>query len=148
EHVTDPEELNVLRMERVRLRVAAGDLESAEGELRAIIAETPNNEEAQAILADLLDRSGRSGELRELLESLHKAARDRGVPEEVAQSALRLARLLAPENRREAMDVLSSSLTWTSDNREVLTTLLGLFTDEDDPAERADVLENLLQVER
>lgn len=147
EHVTDSVELGLLRMERVRLMVEAEDLESAESDLRAIIAESPNNAEAQAILADLLDRSGRRGELRELLESLHAAARDRGQSAEIAGSALRLARLVAQDDRREAIGVLSASLSWTSENREVLTTLLDLFTDDDDPAERADVLENLVQVE-
>lgn len=148
EHVTDPEELSLLRMERVRLRIEAGELESAEAELRAIIADCPSNEEAQTILADLLDRSGRRAELRELLESLYHSARDRGVAAEVAQSALRLAGLLAQEDRAEAMSVLNASLTWTSDNREVLVTLLNLFSDEDDPVERAGVMERLIQVER
>jgi tetratricopeptide (TPR) repeat protein len=147
QHVTDPVELGLLRMERVRLMVEAGELESAESDLRAIIGESPSNAEAQAILADLLDRSGRRGELRELLESLHAAARDRGQPAEIAGSALRLARLVAQDDRREAIGVLTASLTWTSDSREVLTTLIELFTDEDDPAERADVMENLVQVE-
>lgn len=147
DHVTDPRELSLLRMERVRLMVEAGELETAEEELRAILAESPSNEEAQTILADLFDRTGRRGELKELLETLHRAARDRGDGGEVAQTALRLARLLALEDPLEARSVLTASLTWTSENREVLRALLELYGDDDDPTERADVMENLIQVE-
>lgn len=147
EHVTDPKELSLLRMERVRLMIEGGESEAAEQELRAILAESPSDEEAQTLLADLLDGSGRRDELKELLESLHRAARDRGDGAEVARTALRLARLLAAEDRQEARSVLTASLTWTSENREVLRSLLELFGDEDDPTERADVMENLIQVE-
>src|SRR5690606_41361794 len=69
EHVTDPKELSLLRMERVRLMIEGGESEAAEQELRAILAEAPRDEEAQTRLADLLDRSGRRDELKELLES-------------------------------------------------------------------------------
>ena len=147
-HVTEPEELALLRMESVRLMLAAGDLESAEFELRAAIDERTDNEEAQTLLAELLEQADRTEELRDLLEALYERARRRGDPKEIGRSALRLAGLVARTDRREAIGVLVSSSSWTSRDREVQATLLALYTPDDEASDRADVMENLLALEQ
>lgn len=147
-HVTEPEELSMLRMESVRLLVAAGELTAAEQQLRDAIEEQPENEEAQNLLSELFEQTGRKAELQKLLESLYDRARERGNAAEVARCALRLARLVEQEDRLEAISVLTASLSHTSQNREVLATLLGLYTPEDDASDRADVMESLIAVEQ
>ncbi len=147
-HVSEPEELSMLRMESIRLLIAAGDLASAEEQLREAIDEQPESEEAQSILAELLEQAGRKSELRELLESLYDRARGRGDSAEVGRSALKLARLLEQDDRAEAISVLTASLSHTSQNREVLATLLALYTPDDNASDRADVMEHLIAVEQ
>ncbi len=145
--VTDPEALSSLQMERIRLMIESDRLDDAEAQLRSILDDNPGHDVASSVLADLLDKAGRSDELRELLETLFEDARSRADSKDVAKRALQLAALVVENDRREAISVLTASLGFASDNREVLSTLLSLYGEDDDPADRADVMENLLALE-
>lgn len=147
EHVSDESDLETLKLERVRLMVSADRLDEAEEELRKALEARPQMTEAAAILASLLRKAERWEELKEMVESLYRQARDRKDARLVARYGRELAELVAPENREEALNILNSGLSLTRGDRELLVYLLGLYTDDDNQSERADVMEHLLALE-
>jgi tetratricopeptide (TPR) repeat protein len=148
EHVTDEADLEALKMERIRLMVGENRLDEAEVELRKALDERPHMAEAANILAELLRRAERWDELRKLVGQLFKSARERRDGALVAKFGMELAQLTAEEDREGAMDVLASGLSLASGDRNYLAYYLGLYTDEDNQSERADVMEHLLALQK
>lgn len=141
--VTDDDDAHLLRMERVRLEIEAGRSERAELALREVLAARPHEPEAESVLADLLARAGRTSELRQLYqEALAAAVADRA-PGRIEGAALELA-TLEPSEREESIAILTSALTHASGSAALMRALYGLYTDDDDPSERADLLERLI----
>lgn len=148
QRVTDETDLEALKMERIRLMVSEQRLAEAEEELRKTLNERPHMAEAASILADLLRRSERWDELKQLVENLYEEARKRGDSVLVVRFGMELAQLVAQEDRLEAIGVLTAGLSFAQSSREYLSYLRSLYSDEDNQSELSDVMELLLSLER
>lgn len=144
--VTDEDDAHLLRMERVRLEIEAGRSERAERVLREVLAARPHDAEAESVLTDLLARAGRTDELRRLYQDALAAAVSVGALDRIETAALSLVEL-EPSEREESIRVLSSALGHARGSRALMRALFTLYTEDDDPFERADLLEKLVPLE-
>ncbi len=144
DQVTDDADLEALKLERVRLMMRDGLHEEAETELRSVLDAHPQMAEAASLLVKILRAQERWDELRQLLRQLLDDARGRQDAKMVGQLSMDLARLVEAEDREEAISILVSGLELTKQNRDLLVYLLGLYTEEDNQSERADVMEHLV----
>jgi tetratricopeptide (TPR) repeat protein len=147
--VDDIAERSRLRLERVKTLVndlSLGDLE-ASGLLREIVDEDPSQVEAALMLAAILERAGAQDELAALLARQLDSAKDRGDASSIASLALRLGGLLEESDRMQARSAYYVGLDWEPKSHGLLDALEGLLGDEDDAAERADILERRLAEE-
>ena len=146
--VEDVSERSRLRLERVRVMAPDATLgEDAIPPLREILDEDPGQVDAALLLAGILERAGRSDELKQLLAAQIDAAKDRSDAGSVASLSLRLAKLADQQDGLEARAVLYAALEWAPSDRQVLEALVSLLTQEEDVSERSDVLEKLLPLE-
>lgn len=151
--LTEPAARNALRLEQARFLLAAGDAapDSAEDAveiLRDALIEDPDQADAALLLADLYERRGDRDGLEELLTRQLDAAKDRADTAAIGALSLRIASLISDARRDDALDVLRAALEWVPEHRAVLTVLLGLLGDDDDPRERAQRMEQLLTLEK
>jgi tetratricopeptide (TPR) repeat protein len=149
DYVDDVAERSRIRFERVRTMtndLALGDAD-ASPLLREIVDEDPSQVEAALMLAGILERSGAKEELAELLARQLDAAKDRGEAASIASLALRLGGLLEETDRMQARNVYYAGLDWDPKSRGLLDALARMLGDEDDPSERADLMERRLAIE-
>lgn len=145
ELATAEEERSRLRLERVRLMVdPLGRREDAIAPLTDLVADDPNHVEAASLLADLLEASGRTEDLCDLLGRQIDAAKDRQDVKQVEALSLRRAALFAKDDPDEARATLYSALDWTPESRAVLEQLVALLHEPGMEGERLDVQERLL----
>jgi tetratricopeptide (TPR) repeat protein len=149
DYVEDAPERARLRLERVRTMMEQKDLDDVDAAplLREIVDEDGSQVEAALMLAAILERTGDREGLVDLLGRQIDAARDRSDASAVASLALRLGALLETTDRVEARNVYYTGLDWEPKSRELLDALLRLLQDDEDAAERADVLERRLAAE-
>ncbi len=146
--VTDDAERRALRRERARLLAAQPSrVDEVIAELRALLDEEPYDAHAVALLAELLEARGETGELASLLERQLDTAKDRQDASGVAMLTLRLGALLESSDRDRARELYTMGLDWDAKNRPLLLAMRALLADAD-PADRADVMERLLETER
>jgi tetratricopeptide (TPR) repeat protein len=149
DYVDDVGERSRIRLERVRALtqdLALGDAEAAPL-LREIVDEDPSQVEAALLLAGILERSGAKDDLAELLARQLDAAKDRSDAASIASLALRLGGLLEETDRMQARNVYYAGLDWEPRSRGLLDALARMLGAEDDPGERADLLERRLTIE-
>jgi tetratricopeptide (TPR) repeat protein len=145
EQASSDEERTRLRFERVRLMVdSLGEGEDAIAPLSDLVADDPNFAEAALLLADLLEKSGNTDDLRELLARQIDAAKDRQDAKVVEALSLRRAKLLETDDADEARATLYSALDWTPESLPVLRHLERLLEGEGMAEERLDVKERIL----
>ncbi|HVU02621.1 MAG TPA: tetratricopeptide repeat protein [Polyangiaceae bacterium] len=148
EAVYDPAERNHLRMERGRILLEdPSRQEEAETVLREVLDEDPDHVQASVVLAELLERTQRFDELNELLTRQLEGARERRDANGVAALSLRIGRTLEQTDRAAAMALYKESIEVADADRALLEALLRLYGPDDDPTERAEVLERLLDLE-
>ena len=150
EFVEDPHERARLRFDRVRTmteRLGLDD-DGAARELREIVDEDPGLVDAALALATILERTGKTEELAELLSRQFDAARDRGDAASVASLALKLGAMIRETDRPRARDVYYTGIDWEPKNPSLLDALLTLLDSEEDAGERAEVLEKRLAAEQ
>jgi tetratricopeptide (TPR) repeat protein len=138
-----------LRFERVRTMTEHLGMDDggATRELREIVDEDPGFVDAALALASILERTGKTEELAELLSRQFDAARDRGDAASVASLALKLGAMVRETDRTRARDVYYTGIDWEPKNRAILDALLVLLDSDDDAGERAEVLEKRLAAE-
>jgi tetratricopeptide (TPR) repeat protein len=149
EYVEDATERARLRFERVRTmteKLGMSDADAAR-ELRDVVDEDPSLVDASLALVAILERTGQSEELGEMLSRQLDAARDRGDAAAVASLALKLGAMVQGTDRARARDVYYTGIDWDPKNRALLDALLALLASDDDIAERADVLEKRVAAE-
>lgn len=147
-HVFDQGARSRLRIERARILLGdSSRAEEAISALREVLDEDPDDATATTLLADLLERLGRDEDLAALLMRQFDHARDRGDQTATETLGLRLAALLAPTRRGEALDALRSALDVATSSRELLRALLSMLTPDDDASERAAFTERLVALE-
>jgi tetratricopeptide (TPR) repeat protein len=137
-----------LRLERVRALESTGlsDVEAAPL-LREIVDDDARQVEAALMLAGILERSGATGELKDLLARQIDAAKDRDDAQSIVSLSLRLGLLLEPGEPMQARNVYYAALEWRPQSAELLDALLRLLDDASDAGERADLRERRLSLE-
>lgn len=146
EHVYDVNERNKLRVERARiLAESPATVDDAANSLRACLEDDPGDVDAAQLLADLLERAGKSEELDEFLRWQLDGARDRADGRAVVALSLRLASRWGSDRRDDVIALYRGALDWAPTDASLLRALLSQFTSNDDPNDRADVLERLLE---
>ena len=144
----DPEERTAARLEMASLLLAtSGGATEAASVLRAILDDEPGHAEASEKLASLYEQTGFDEELVDLLTQQLDLARDKEDLPGIKQLSVRLGSLLAKVRREDAMDVYRRALDWLPEDRELSLALLEQLSADDDPRERAEVLERLLATE-
>ena len=127
-YVEDAPERAKLRFERVRTmteHLGMSD-DDAASELREIVDEDPGLADAALALGAILERTGKTGDLVELLSRQLDAARDAGSASGVATLALKLGSLVQESDRARARDVYYTGIDWEPKNRALLDALLDL----------------------
>ena len=146
--VTEEAEKRELRRERARVLSAKPERrDEVMTELRALLDEEPYDAHAVALLAELLEASGDTGELAALLERQLDAAKDRQDGPGVAVLSLRLGTLVESNDTSRARELFTQGLDWDAKNRALLQAMLRLLKNGD-ATERADVMERLLETEQ
>lgn len=115
--------------------------------LRNVLLEDPEHAEAQRLMAEHLMRTGNRSELLDLLRQQLMNAQGRGDAAAVTASALRLGQELEADDPAEAAVVYRGALDVAPRDPSLLRALLRHLGGEDAQGERADVLEQLLEVE-
>ncbi len=148
--VTEDAERRELRRERARLLSTNADrVDEVLTELRALLDEEPYDAQAVGLLAELLEARGETSELGQLLERQLDAAKDRQDAAGVALLSLRLGTLIEAEDAERARELYGAGLDWDAKNRQLLLAMKRLLVQQGaDPADRADVMERLLDTER
>lgn len=143
----DPADRNELRMHYATFLLdVARAPDDAVDVLKQVLEEDPDHLEAAQRLADLFEASGDHAALVGLLAQKLDRARDRQDIEAIVQLSLRMGKLTEAADRAGAMDHYRAGLDWAPQSRELLAALVGLYGDEHDPRERAELMERLLQV--
>lgn len=145
--VDDTEQRHALRIERMRILIAAGRKAEAETALRAVLEDDPDSDEACNLLEELLESQGRLSELHGVIERRLEAARQRGDRAAITTGTLRLGKILAETNREAALDVYRTSLAHGSDNRELLEAMLALCDSERHIEDRSRALYELIALD-
>ena len=146
--VDDTAERSRLRLERARVTMnELGRVDESAPMLREIVEDDPSQVDAAILLAGILEKSGDDEALAELLARQIDSAKDRNDASSVAELSLRLGALVEKRDKAEARDVYYAALEWAPQNRECLRALVRLHETDEDPSERADVMERLLPLE-
>jgi thioredoxin-like negative regulator of GroEL len=147
--VFDAGERNMLYLERARLlRAEPERRDDAIASLREILDSEPENGDAASLLAEILEEAGRTEELADLLSRRLDFARERADAERIVELSLRLAGLIEGSRREDALDILRGAAASVPDRPELLRAMIRLYRTEDDPVDRADVIERLLAFEQ
>ena len=88
--------------------------------LRDVLLEDPSHDEAQALLADHLERAGKTEELLDLLRQQQMAAAEQRQPDAIKATSLRLAQRLAAQDPAEAESVYRAALDAAPADPELL----------------------------
>ena len=148
ETVYEPQLRNELRLEQAQLLQRTPDrVDDATEVLLAVLEDDPDHAQAAEILADLFERTEKVKELTELVERQLEGARERSDALAGVAFAVRLAGLAATERRDAALATFRDTLAWIPGSTQLLRGLLDLLDPERDAAERADLMEKLLQTE-
>ncbi len=115
--------------------------------LQRVLVADPQHVEAQALLADFLEKTGRTEELVDMLRQQLQAAQKRSDQIAIKASSLQLAARVEQSDRDEALQILRSALEASPEDEELLRTLLERLGDDDDLQERASLTEALIKVE-
>lgn len=146
--VESPEDRRALRMERARILLEDPfRQEDAIAALQEMLQEDPSDRDAQALLLDIYEQTGRSSDLASLLQNQLEEACTRRALDEISTLALRLGTLLSKSNKDEAIAVYRIALEASPDDAMLLRELLGLIGPQGNPAERASLLSRLLKDE-
>ncbi len=145
--VLDGSDRRRLRMERARLLLSRGRSEEAVAVLQDILQEDPDDTDTAELLMGVYEKSGRTDDLADLLQRQLEGARSRNEGVAIASLSLKLAALLSPTRREDAIDTLKSALENVPDDRRIIQELLALFRPEDSASDRADVMERMFTYE-
>ena len=111
--------------------------------LQQVMSDDPDHEEAQSLLVDHLERSGRGEELVALLRQQLASAQERKDAGAVKAASLRLGRRVEGESPDDGLAIYRSALEWAPEDAELLAVILSRLDEEDDLSERALLTERL-----
>ncbi|MCP5066063.1 MAG: tetratricopeptide repeat protein [bacterium] len=141
----DAQARNALRLELAHALLNTKGREDAAIEiLEAVLEEEPENLRGQELLADHLQRVGKTDELRQLLSSQLDKACDRRDGEAAKALGVRLSQSL--DDADAALDALRRALAVADGDCELLQAVLERLPDDHDVGERASLLDRLTQL--
>jgi tetratricopeptide (TPR) repeat protein len=144
----DTADRNALRVKLGKALLLDEDrADDAMGVLRDVLLEDPQHDEAQELLAEHLERAGKTEELLELLRNQLMAAQGSGNLDAIKATSIRLARRLAAEDPAEAESVYRNALDSAPADPDLLRALLEHLGLDHEAAERAELMERLLQAD-
>ncbi|MBK6917436.1 MAG: tetratricopeptide repeat protein [Deltaproteobacteria bacterium] len=136
-----------MRLELVQALLAAGDpRDEASAVLQEVLREQPDHAQARALLLELLERTGRGGEITDLMREQLVEDQARGDSAAVAASALALAQRLADDDREDALSAIRTGLQWAPNDRRLLYAA-SKWLGDDAFDELVAVLGTLIQIE-
>lgn len=145
EKLPEESDRNVVRLIHAKfLSTISGREPDAADVLRTVLANDKGHTEASSLLADLFERTGYDEDLAELLTEQAEEAYRREDHHTVHELTLRLGKLLERVRLDDAKAVYRRALKVLHDDREIAEALLAVFSPEDDPRERVDLLERPL----
>ena len=142
--------------DRSRLRLEEATLmleepartDEAIGLLERVVVEDPTMAAAAELLATLLERQGRLGELDELVRNQLERARSTGDPAAVETLSLKLGALLERGGREDgALEVYENVLDWNPGCLDALRAVVRLLDAPSREAGLGDAIERLIPVE-
>ena len=147
----DATERAALRFERATLTLR-GEEPNREDLAATLLGEAldddPAHREAGLLLSELLERSGKRGDLAAHLVRRIDAAKDRNDGAAVSALSLRLGALLEEDGRvPDARDVYHGALDWDPKSRGILRALFRIEEAGGDPLDVAASMDRLLSVE-
>jgi len=146
--LVDPAERNALRMQHaVHLIDTVGDADRGVEALRDVLLDDPDHLEAAAKLERVLRAKGDTEGLADFLWQRFEEAKQRGNAETVADVANRLGKLLDEMESPDAINVYRTALDVAPEDRNLLAAVIDHLQDDDNPWERATLMERLLAVE-
>lgn len=141
-------ERNAMRLQLARAMLELGDPRGEAVEvLQEVLREDPGHADGQALLMEVLERSGRGGEVIELLRQQLLADQERGNAVAVARGALSLARRVIATDRADALALLRTGIQWQPTDRELLYAATEWLVGDEHFDERADAIETLIELE-
>src|SRR5262249_3933502 len=136
---------NVLRLQLARALLRSENrADDAVQILNNALLENPEETEANILLAEYLERSGKVTELLDLLRNQLMAAQGRSDAAAVKALSLELAGRLKASDLTEALSVVRSALDSQPEDTQLITTLLEWGESELDEEERAALMERRL----
>jgi len=146
--LSDTNERNLLKLKEAKLLLTLPENEADAVEtLKEILLEDPEHEEATEILADYFERTGREGEMFELLHSQFESAKSRQDAGAVKVCAVRLGKVHREDEPEQAITVYKDALTFVPDDKELLQGLLDCSEGDLSALERAVIMEKILASE-
>jgi tetratricopeptide (TPR) repeat protein len=115
--------------------------------LRVVLEDDPNHAQAAEALADLFEEEGRTEDLVELLDRQLEASRERSDAMAGVEFALRLARVHGETNIEASLRTYRETLAWIPGDAQLMRGLLALLDPQADAAERANLIEGLLDMD-
>ncbi|MCU0662961.1 MAG: tetratricopeptide repeat protein [Myxococcota bacterium] len=142
------DERNALRLKLASALIEGDtDPERARPILEGVLAEDPENQLAQRLLIAQLEKAGNVGEVIELLRNQLMYAQGRDDMSAIREMALHLGRLLLESSPSDAADIYRQALHSLPTDRELLLALLAILDEEQEKAQRAELLERLVGVQ-
>ena len=146
--LTDPAERNNLRMQQARYLIDKLEQNQQAIEiLRDVLLDDPDHLEAGALLEEVLRKEGNEEALVDFMWQRFEDAKSRRNPDTIADVAMRLGTLLDSTGSGNALGVYRDALEIASENRQLLNAVLKHLDPDDDPRERAELMERLIAVE-
>lgn len=146
--LVEPAERNALRMQHARYFIDKleryGDAVEV---LRDVLLDDPDHVEAGTLLEDVLRQQGDDEALVDFLWQRFEDAKERRNPDTVRNAAMRLGALLDQKNPADALGVYRSALEVAPESLELVRIVLDRLGDSAEPAERAELMERLIELE-
>ncbi|WP_157596466.1 tetratricopeptide repeat protein [Plesiocystis pacifica] len=143
--IQESSDRNVLRLQLARTFLRTeGREDDAVPILNDVLLEDPEQTEANLLLAEHLERAGKTDELIDLLRNQLMAAQGREDAPAVRTLSMELARRLRETDLFEAINVIRAALDADPDDAELITILLEWSDGELDEDERAALMERRL----
>ncbi|MFO7566599.1 MAG: tetratricopeptide repeat protein [Enhygromyxa sp.] len=143
--IQDAKDRNVLRLQLARALLRSSDrADDAVQILNDALLEDPEETEANLLLAEHLQRSGKIAELLDLLRNQLMAAQGRNDLPAIKAMSLELGERLRADDLGEALLVIRQALDGQPEDAQLITTLLDWGAEEIDDDERAALMERRL----
>jgi len=143
----DPGDRNALRVMLARALLNSEDrTEEAITVLRQVLVEEPDQQQAQRLMFEHLERTGQLDELASLLQHQLDTAIGREDATAIKKASLALVAGTCSDDDAAALDILRQAIRWNADDEDLLAAVLSRLGD-DHLIERCQLMAALIRVE-